>query len=121
MPQVKERILKYGKRKYKTENIKTILKKMKKEGFSDRELSEKFKCTVPAIRHWLKKLGLLKPRPRFPEWLQQEGYKSLAAFFRHPKNVEKTFKELSKETGYCYPTISHWYHVFEQESEFKRS
>ena len=58
MPQVKDRIQEYGKGKYKTEDLKTILSRMRKDGFSDKQLAEKFGGTVPAIRHWRKKLGL---------------------------------------------------------------
>jgi len=120
MPQVKEHIQEYGKKKYKTDDLKKILKRLGTDGFSDQELAEKFGGTVPAIRHWKKKLGLLEPRPRFPEWVTQNGYDGLKSFFQHPKNVEKNFKQLAKETGYCYVTISYWYHIFEKENWAER-
>lgn len=120
MPQVKDNIQDYGKKKYKTDDLKKILVRLRKDGFSDQDLAEQFGGTVPAIRHWRKKLGLLEPRPRFPEWVQQQGYKDFKDFFRSPKNAGKTFKELARETGYCYVTISTWYHAFEKETGFER-
>lgn len=121
MAQVSDRILAYGQEKYNTDSMRKTLWVLKKEeGLSDKEIAEKFGGTVPAIRHWLKKLNLLKPRPRFQEWLEQNGYSTLEEFFSHPDHVDRSFKELAKKTGYCYATVSHWYHVFEKETGFER-
>jgi len=120
MPQVRERIHAYGQKKYNTNSMRKTLQLLKKDGLSDKKLAKMFGGTVPAIRHWLKKLNLLKPRPRFPEMLKQQGYPTLRSFFAHPKNYGKSFKELAKETGYCYVTVSYWYHVFEKETGFER-
>ena len=120
MPQVKESLLSYGKKKYKTEDLKKILKSLESDGFTDRDMAEKFGGTVPAIRHWKKQLGLLNPKPRFPGWVKQQGYKDISSFFRDPKNACKTFKQIAKESGYCYVTVSNWYREFEKESGFER-
>lgn len=120
MPQVREKIVAYGKKKYNTEDMARILRRLKKEGYSDKELANMFGGTVPAIRHWLVKLNILEPRPRFPAWLEQNGYETLSDFFSHPDNAGKSFKELAEKTGYCYVTVSYWYHVFEKEAGFER-
>ena len=119
MAQVKDSIQKFGKRKYKTDDLKEILRRLEEDGISDQFLAEKFDATVPAIRHWKKKFGLLDPRPRFPEWVKEQGYKDYCDFFR--KNAGKTFKQLAKESGYCYVTVSTWYHAFAKETGFERA
>lgn len=116
MAMLKEKLQKHGRKYFNTGSIREVLRKFRAKGLTERDVAEKFDCSVPAIRHWLKKCKLLKPRMRFPDKIKEMGYSSLASFFKAPENRHPvSFKEIAKRTGFCYVTVSYWYHEFEKE------
>jgi transposase len=115
MALVKNRIEAWGERHLKNKDVRKILQYLiSKRGMTERDLADKFDCTVPAVRYWLKDGKMLNPKSTFEERIQELGYKSLRDFFTRPgnRNGEKTLKQLAKETGFCYPTVSKWRREF---------
>jgi len=103
------------KRSGKRHNVEEYLRKQLRTGKSTSQIAEELDCSVPSIRYWMSKYGLSSKRPTFRERLKEMGYSTLRAFFTDKKNAFKSFKQLGKETGFCYPTVSQHYYEFLEE------
>lgn len=112
MSRVADKII---KRSGKRHNVEEYLRKQLRVGKSTSQIAEELECSIPSIRYWLAKYGLSSGRQSFRDRIKDMGYESLRAFFTDKKNAFKSFKQLGKDTGFCYPTVSQHYYEFLEE------
>lgn len=111
MPSVVNKIQLWGKRKKISGGVDKILQKAVQKHLSFSEIANSVGCSTQALRYQLKKIGVSSIKPKFEDKIKEIGYKDLKEFFTGD-NAFKTMKELAKETGFCCPTISKYYHEF---------
>jgi len=116
MASIRKKIEDWGKSNIENEDIQVVLNALVVKGMGDYDIARLFDCSVPAMRYWLRSFSLSKAKPTFEDRLKSLGYRDLKDFFTRPGNRqgEKTFKDLGKETGFCYSTVSKWYRHFQQ-------
>jgi predicted transcriptional regulator len=120
MSRVTEKIKLWGQKNLGKSEISVILKHMRNgRAMSQKGIADAIGCSVPTIRNFLEKDNLLGVRSKFIERIKVDGYKDLAAFFKDPKNTKKTMREIARDLGVCYPTVSKYYYMFEEESKKK--
>jgi hypothetical protein len=118
MGSVREKIENWGKKNIDNPDVEYVLKYLRtKKKLDHRGIAKVFACSVPTIRYYLSKLSLINKKARFTERLNELGYKDLDDYFTSPKNTHRRLKELAKELGFCYPTVSKYYHAFRTEKE----
>lgn len=114
MSKVAERII---KRSGKRHDVEEYLCAQLGNGVSISRIAEDLDCSVPAVRYWMAKYDLKVRRLDFRERLRALGYPNLKAFFTDKNNAFKSFKQLGKDTGFCYSTVSQYYYEFLEEKK----
>jgi DNA-binding Lrp family transcriptional regulator len=117
MPKVVKKIESWGKRKGISGKVSDILLTAVKKKMSFSEIAESAGCSPQALRYQLRKIGVNSFKQKFEERVKELGYSNVREFFTNKDNVYKSMKELSQVTGFCYPTVSKYYHKFVAEAK----
>lgn len=107
---LKQRIKTWGEE----HGCKTFLETLKliQESFSLVDFAAMLNVSPSAIRYWLCKYDLLRPNGRFEDFLKRNGFLGIDDYFSRPEIAKKSFRDLSKETGFTYQTISNAFNKF---------
>jgi hypothetical protein len=106
MGKVHDAISVYGKKHFGHGGAKETLSALLRGGKTVMDIADMFDCTVPAIRHWLIRLSLLKPKLRIPVKVKRLGYSDMKAYFH--ANPKKLVKDMAHELDCCYQTVCYW-------------
>jgi predicted transcriptional regulator len=122
MAAIQEKIESWGKEHIGKSSVSEVMKHLRqKKEMGKRDIAKLFGCSIPTVRYYMAKAGIMEVREGFVEKIKGLGHKSTASFFTDPKNTHRTMKELAKELGFCYPTVSKYYYEFLKEKEGKKS